>query len=57
VKRITGLDVVGDPEARVYLEVQMRLARLRGLLPPETEPTPPPQASPPKKRAPRKPKS
>jgi hypothetical protein len=57
VKRITGLDVLGDPEARVYLEVQMRLARLRGLLPPESEPTPPAQAAPPKKRAPRKPKS
>ena len=38
VKRFTGLDVMGDPEARVYLEVQMRLARLRGLLPPETAP-------------------
>ena len=47
VKRITGLDVLGDPEARVYLEVQMRLARLRGLLPPESEPTP----APPKKKA------
>ena len=38
VKKITGLDVMGDPEARVYLEVQMRLARLRGLLPPKTAP-------------------
>jgi hypothetical protein len=57
VRRITGLDVLGDPEARVYLEVQMRLARLRGLLPPETEPSPPAQSAPPKKRAPRKPKS
>jgi hypothetical protein len=55
VKRITGLDVLGDPEARVYLEVQMRLARLRGLLPPESEPTP---AAPPKKKAaPRKAKA
>ena len=52
VRRITGLDVLGDPEARVYLEVQMRLARLRGLLPPEFE-----QPQQPKKRAPRKPKS
>lgn len=33
VKRITGLDVLGDPDARVFLEVQMRLAKLRGLLP------------------------
>jgi hypothetical protein len=54
VRRITGLDVLGDPEARVYLEVQMRLARLRGLLPPEFEQ---PQPQPAKKRAPRKPKS
>jgi hypothetical protein len=51
VKRITGLDVLGDPEARVYLEVQMRLARLRGLLPPEFEaPKPEPAKKP---RAPR----
>lgn len=57
VKRITGLDVLGDPEARVYLEVQMRLARLRGLLPPESEPAPPAQPAPAKKRATRKPKS
>ena len=56
VRRITGLDVLGDPEARVYLEVQMRLARLRGLLPPEFE-QPQPQVQPAKKRAPRKPKS
>lgn len=56
VKKITGLDVLGDPEARVYLEVQMRLARLRGLLPPETEPSPSP-APPAPKRAARKPKS
>ncbi|MGH2691130.1 MAG: PucR family transcriptional regulator [Actinomycetota bacterium] len=48
VRRITGLDVLGDPEARVYLEVQMRLARLRGLLPPEFEQPP---AEQPKKRA------
>ena len=48
VKRITGLDVLGDPEARVYLEVQMRLARLRGLLPPEFEPA---TQEAPKKRA------
>ena len=54
VKRITGLDVLGDPEARVYLEVQMRLARLRGILPPESEPAPP--APQPAKRT-RKPKS
>ncbi|MGH2710250.1 MAG: PucR family transcriptional regulator [Actinomycetota bacterium] len=54
VKRITGLDVLGDPEARVYLEVQMRLARLRGLLPPEFEQPKPEQ---PKKRTPRKRKS
>jgi hypothetical protein len=33
VRRITGLDVLGDPDARLYLEVQIRLARLRGLLP------------------------
>lgn len=50
VKRITGLDVLGDPEARVYLEVQMRLARLRGVLPPEFEKVAQPQ---PKKRSPR----
>jgi hypothetical protein len=56
VKRITGLDVLGDPEARVYLEVQMRLARLRGLLPPETEPSPAPPAPAPK-RASKKAKS
>jgi hypothetical protein len=56
VRRITGLDVLGDPEARVYLEVQMRLARLRGLLPPEFE-QPKPAKEQPKKRAPRKPKS
>ena len=55
VKRITGLDVLNDPEARVYLEVQMRLARLRGLLPPETEPSPAPPA--PKRTAARKPRS
>lgn len=54
VKRITGLDVMGDPEARVYLEVQMRLARLRGLLPPESEPKPPQQQP---KRSQRKPKA
>jgi hypothetical protein len=33
VKRITDLDVLGDPDARIYLEVQLRLARLRGVLP------------------------
>jgi hypothetical protein len=33
VRRITGLDVLGDPDARLYLEVQIRLARLRGVLP------------------------
>jgi hypothetical protein len=33
VKRITGLDVLGDPDAKVTLEVQLRLAKLRGLLP------------------------
>jgi hypothetical protein len=49
VRRITGLDVLGDPEARVYLEVQMRLARLRGLLPPEFEQ--PVEQEQPKKRA------
>lgn len=32
VKRVTGLDV-RDPDARLLLEVQIRLARLRGLLP------------------------
>ena len=34
VKRVTGLDIVDDPDARLLLEVQLRLARLRGLLPP-----------------------
>lgn len=58
VKRITGLDVLGDPEARVYLEVQMRLARLRGLLPPETEPSPAAAPAPaPKRGAAKKAKS
>ena len=34
VQRITGLDVIGDADARLLLEAQMKLARLRGLLPP-----------------------
>jgi len=33
VKRVTGLDIVDDADARLLLEVQLRLARLRGLLP------------------------
>ncbi|HKN52070.1 MAG TPA: helix-turn-helix domain-containing protein, partial [Amycolatopsis sp.] len=33
VRRVTGLDVVRDPEARLLLEVQIRLARLWGILP------------------------
>jgi sugar diacid utilization regulator len=33
VRRVTGLDVVRDPDARLLLEVQIRLARLWGLLP------------------------
>ena len=32
VKRVTGLDV-RDPDQRLLLEVQIRLARIRGLLP------------------------
>lgn len=32
VRRVTGLDV-RDPDARLLLEVQIRLARIRGLLP------------------------
>ncbi|HEX9891541.1 MAG TPA: helix-turn-helix domain-containing protein [Actinomycetota bacterium] len=33
VKRVTGLDIVDEADARLLLEVQLRLARLRGLLP------------------------
>jgi hypothetical protein len=33
VRRVTGLDVVGDPGSRLLLEVQIRLARLWGILP------------------------
>ena len=33
VQRVTGLNIVDDADARLLLEVQMRLARLRGLLP------------------------
>ncbi len=33
VKRITGLDVLADPDAKLSLQVQLRVARLRGLLP------------------------
>lgn len=33
VERVTGLDI-REPDARLVLEVQIRLARLRGLLPP-----------------------
>jgi sugar diacid utilization regulator len=39
VKRVTGLDVVSNPDARLHLEVQMRIARLRGILP-ATKPRP-----------------
>lgn len=38
VKRVTGLDIVGDADARLLLEIQLRLARLRGLLPPGPAP-------------------
>jgi hypothetical protein len=33
VRRVTGLDIVHDPDARLLLEVQIRLARLWGILP------------------------
>jgi DNA-binding PucR family transcriptional regulator len=33
VRRVTGLDIVNDPDARLLLEVQIRLARLWGILP------------------------
>ena len=33
VRRVTGLDIVRDPDARLLLEVQIRLARLWGTLP------------------------
>jgi PucR C-terminal helix-turn-helix domain/GGDEF-like domain len=33
VRRVTGLDIVRDPDARLLLEVQIRLARLWGILP------------------------
>lgn len=33
VRRVTGLDIVRDADARLLLEVQIRLARLWGLLP------------------------
>lgn len=36
VKRVTGLDV-RDPDARLLLEVQIRLARIRGLLPTKSD--------------------
>ena len=33
VRRVTGLDIIRDPDARLLLEVQVRLARLWGILP------------------------
>jgi len=33
VRRVTGLDIVRDPDARLLLEVEIRLARLWGILP------------------------
>ena len=44
VKRVTGLDV-RDPDQRLLLEVQIRLARIRGILPPTRSPAPRPSRS------------